>query len=375
MKIFKLPDLGEGLSDAEIVTWHVTPGDHVVVDQPLVSVETDKAVVDIPSPWSGNIAKLFAEPGDIVDTGADLVAFDSEARSDPGAIVGSIPETSSGREDSGEIDQTPKEKKVTERKLASPAVRQLARERGIDLSSIQGSGPDGAITTLDLEQQSDFPGDEIQVEKVSGVRRAMVRSMSKSGSEVVPATVMDDADIEHWQGSTDITIRLVRAVEAGIAAEPGLNAWFYPARGERWLHKKINLGLAVDTPDGLFAPVLRDVSSRTDLDLRQGLQQLRRDVEARSIPPEELRGQTITLSNFGMIGGRYAALVVVPPQVAILGAGRISTRICLEQSNVCTHRILPLSLSFDHRVVTGGEAARFLAAVVRSLENQETRGN
>ena len=375
MKIFKLPDLGEGLSDAEIVTWHVTPGDHVVVDQPLVSVETDKAVVDIPSPWSGDIAKLYAEPGDVVDTGADLVAFDGDARSDPGAIVGSLPETSTNPKDPSDIGQPATEKPATGRKLASPAVRQLARERDIDLSSIQGSGPDGAITTLDLEQQSNFPGDDILVERVSGVRRAMVRSMSKSGSEVVPATVMDDADIEHWQGSTDITIRLVRAVEAGIEAEPGLNAWFYPERGERWLHKNINLGLAVDTPDGLFAPVLRNVSSRTDLDLREGLQRLREDVGARSIPPEELRGQTITLSNFGMIGGRYAELVVVPPQVAILGAGRITTRLCLEQNNVCTHRILPLSLSFDHRVVTGGEAARFLGAVVRSLEKQIERGN
>ena len=372
MKIFQLPDLGEGLSDAEIVTWHVTPGDHVVVDQPLVSVETDKALVEIPSPWSGDIAQLFAEPGDIVETGADLVAFGGDARSDPGAIVGSLPKSSAERGDSSEIDHTPSEGTKPDRIIASPAVRQLARERGIDLSSIEGSGPDGAITTFDLEQQSELADEAFQIERVSGVRRSMVRSMTRSGSQVVSATVMDDADIEHWQGNTDITIRLVRAVQAGITAEPGLNAWFYPERGERWLHKKINLGLAVDTSEGLFAPVLRNVSSRTDLDLREGLQRLRKDVEARSIPPDELRGQTITLSNFGMIGGRYAALVVVPPQVAILGAGQISTRLCLEQENVRSHRILPLSLSFDHRVVTGGEAARFLGAVVRSLEKQET---
>ena len=375
MKIFKLPDLGEGLSDAEIVSWHVTPGDHVVVDQPLVSVETDKALVEIPSPWSGDIAQLFAEPGDIVETGADLVAFGGDARSDPGAIVGSLPESSTEWGDSGGIDRAPIEGTESDRILASPAVRQLARERGIDLSSIDGSGPDGAVTTLDLEQQSDLTDEAFQVERVSGVRRSMVRSMTRSGSEVVSATVMEDADIEHWQDNTDITIRLVRAVEAGIATEPGLNAWFYPERGERWLHNNINLGLAVDTPDGLFAPVLRNVSSRTDRDLRAGLQRLRKDVEARSIPPDELRGQTFTLSNFGMIGGRYAALVVVPPQVAILGAGQISTQLCLEEDNVRSHRILPLSLSFDHRVVTGGEAARFLAAVVRSLEKQVIRGN
>lgn len=368
MKVFKLPDLGEGLTDAEIVAWHVTPGDHVVKDQPLVSVETDKAVVDIPAPWSGDVARLFAEPGDIVDTGADLVAFDSEARSDPGAIVGTLPASEPDEEAAPQVLEQAGADLNTGRIYASPAVRQLARERGIDLSVIQGSGPDGAITTRDLEQLSNTPGENVQVERIAGVRRAMLRSMSKAGAEVVAATVMDEADIEHWPDNTDITIRLVRAIEAGFATEPGLNAWFYPERGERWLHQKINLGLAVDTPDGLFAPVLQDISSRTDQDLREGLERLRRDVEARSIPPEELRGQTITLSNFGMIGGRTAALVVVPPQVSILGAGRITSRLCLDQDTVSSHRVLPLSLSFDHRVVTGGEATRFLMAVVQSLE-------
>ncbi len=368
MKVFKLPDLGEGLTDAEIVTWHVAPGDHVVKDQPLVSVETDKAVVDIPAPWPGDVAQLFAEPGDIVETGADLVAFDGEARSDPGAIVGTLPPSQSEEKQSPQVADQPSTNLKTGRIYASPVVRQLARERGIDLSIIRGSGPDGAITTRDLEQQGNIPGDNVRVERIVGVRRAMMRSMSKSGAAVVAATVMDEADIEHWPDNTDITIRLVRAIEAGVAAEPGLNAWFYPERGERWLHQRIDLGLAVDTPDGLFAPVLQNISSRADQDLREGLQKLRRDVETRSIPPDELRGQTITLSNFGMIGGRTAALVVVPPQVSILGAGRITARLCLDQEKVTSHRILPLSLSFDHRVVTGGEATRFLMAVIGSLE-------
>lgn len=368
MKVFKLPDLGEGLKDAEVVAWHVTPGDHVVKDQPLVSVETDKAVVDIPAPWSGDVAQLFAEPGDIVETGADLMAFDGEARRDPGAIVGALPGNKLKEKQAPPTADQSRSNLINERVHASPAVRQLARERGIDLAIIRGSGPNGAITTRDLEQQDNSPGENVRVERIAGVRRAMVRSMSKSGAAVVAATVMDEADIEHWPDKTDITIRLVRAVEAGVATEPGLNAWFYPERSERWLHQRIDLGLAVDTPDGLFAPVLQDIASRTDQDLREGLQKLRRDVDARSIPPDELRGQTTTLSNFGMIGGLSAALVVVPPQVSILGAGRITSRLCLDQEKVSSHRILPLSLSFDHRVVTGGEATRFLMAVVDSLE-------
>ncbi|MGI9316511.1 MAG: dihydrolipoamide acetyltransferase family protein [bacterium] len=371
MKVFKLPDLGEGLTDAEIVSWHVSPGDHVVADQPIVSVETDKAVVEIPSPWSGNVSRLFAEPGDIVETGADLVEFDSDTRSNPGAIVGSLPDVHSDKAKFVGADQQPQTHMEAARVHASPAVRQLAHERGIDISTIQGSGPDGAVTTMDLEQHGGPAADEVKVERIMGVRRAMVRSMSKSGAEVVPATVTDEADIEHWPEDTDITICLVRALEAGILAEPGLNAWFYSGRGERWVHQRINLGLAVDTPDGLFAPVLRDVASRNDEDLRIGLQNLRQDVKARSIPPDELRGQTITLSNFGTIGGRFAALVVVPPQVSILGAGRITRRACLHQGDISFHRILPLSLTFDHRVVTGGEAARFLSAVIHSLEQEK----
>ena len=349
MKIFKLPDLGEGLQDAEIVSWHVSPGDHVVADQPLVSVETAKAVVELPSPGSGYIARLYGEPGDIIPIGADLVEFNQQARSDPGAIVGDLPE------------------KAT-RVRVTPAVRRLAGELGVDLSTIGGTGPDGAITSQDIERCAKTSLEDVQIERVSGVRRAMAQSMSRAGKEIVPATVTDDADIDHWPADSDVTIRLVRAIEAGVKSEAGLNAWYYPDRGERWIHGEIDLGLAVDTPDGLFAPVLRNIASRGDEDLRGGLQKLRRDVESRAIPAEELKGQTFTLSNFGMISGRYAALVIVPPQVAILGAGRISTRVVLCRGQAVGHRILPLSLTFDHRIVSGGEAARFMAAVKSSLE-------
>ncbi|MGB5706293.1 MAG: dihydrolipoamide acetyltransferase family protein [Arenicellales bacterium] len=372
MKVFKLPDLGEGLKDAEIVSWHVSTGDHVVVDQPLVSVETDKAVIEIPSPWAGNIVELFAETGDVIETGSDLVAFDSEARSDPGAIVGSLPKSRPEETESSRPQQDLSNHFETDRINASPAVRQLARERGIDLKTTQGSGPNGAITTQDVKSQTASFATDFEVERITGVRRAMVRSMSKSGAEVVPATVTDQADIERWPENADITIRLVRAIEVGVAAEPGLNAWFYPDKGERWVHRNIDLGLAVDTPDGLFAPVLRSIASRSDQELRKGLEKLRHDVAARSIPPNELRGQTISLSNFGMIGGRYAVLVVVPPQVAILGAGKIMTQAVMENGEIKIHRFLPLSLTFDHRVVTGGEAARFLSAVMMSLQIEKS---
>lgn len=349
MKVFKLPDLGEGLKDAEIVSWHVSPGDHVVTDQPLVSVETAKAVVELPSPSSGYIAKLFGKPGDIIPIGADLVEFSREARGDPGAIVGDLPE-----------------KATTVR--VTPAVRRLAGELGVDLSAIEGSGPQGAITSQDVKTAAQSGQKNFKVERISGVRRAMAQSMSKAGAEIVPATVTEEADIDHWPADADVTISLIRAIEAGVKSEAGLNAWYFADRGERWIHDKIDVGLAVDTPEGLFAPVLRDIASRSREDLRAGLQKLRRDVESRAIPADELKGQTITLSNFGMITGLHAALVIIPPQVAILGAGRISRRLVLNQGQVSARRMLPLSMTFDHRVVTGGEAARFLAAVKSSLE-------
>ncbi len=356
MTTFKLPDLGEGLQDAEIVSWHVSQGDHVVQDQPLVSVETAKAVVEIPSPQAGRVAQIFGKPGDVVETGADLVRFADAPGGDPGAIVGQLP---------GQTD----------RAKASPAVRRLAEQLGVNLAGITGSGPAGSITKTDVENAAAADMEGITVEKVSGVRRAMAQTMAKSGAEVVAATVTDEADISNWTADTDITIRLMQAISTGLRAEPGLNAWYYASRGERWLHERINLGLAVDTPDGLFVPTLRDIGARDRSDLREGLQRLRADVAARSIPPEELRGQTITLSNFGMIAGLHAALVIVPPQVAIVGAGRIFERPGLQDGALTTQRLLPLSLTFDHRVVTGGEAARFLTALIAALQQTSHGGD
>jgi pyruvate dehydrogenase E2 component (dihydrolipoamide acetyltransferase) len=194
----------------------------------------------------------------------------------------------------------------------------------------------------------------------------MAARMAHAHAEVVPATVSDDADVEAWEDG-DVTIRLVRAIIAGCAAEPALNAWFDSQNQGRRLHDKVDLGIAVDTEDGLFVPVLRDVARRDPADLRRGLENMKADIRARTIPPEELRGATITLSNFGTVSGRYAAPVVVPPQVAILSTGRIVPRVVAAAGQPAVHRIIPLSLTFDHRVVTGGEAARFLAAVIADL--------
>ena len=171
-----------------------------------------------------------------------------------------------------------------------------------------------------------------------------------------------------WAEDTDVTMRLVRAMAAGVAAAPGLNAG-YDAAGERLLiHPEVHLGIAVDTEGGLFVPVLNDIANRPVDDLKRGLEALKAAVRSRQIPLEHLKGQTITLSNFGTLGGRHAHLAIVPPQVAIAGAGRIVRKVVPDGDGVAVHPVLPMSLTFDHRVVTGGEAARFLMALILDLE-------
>lgn len=364
MKTFNLPDLGEGLQDAEVVAWHVATGDHVVADQPLVAVETDKAVIEIPSPYAGRIAQLHAKSGDRVKVGAPLVEFAEGTPADTGAIVGELarPLPSSGKG----VEARP----PVSGPKAAPAVRRRAHELGVDLADVVATGPDGAIITEDVEKTARIAAAATPAEEVRGVRRAMAVNMARAGAEIVPATVSDDADIGDWQESEDFTVRLVRAIVAGCKAAPALNAWYDGARMERRLHSMIDLGLAVDIGDGLIVPVLRDVGNRDAASLRQGVDRLKADVRARTVPLVELRGQTITLSNFGMFAGRYATLVIVPPQVAILGAGMARLVVVPHDGKPVVRRVLPLSLTFDHRAVTGGEAALFLRAAICDLEQQ-----
>jgi 2-oxoisovalerate dehydrogenase E2 component (dihydrolipoyl transacylase) len=364
MKIFKLPDLGEGLQEAEIVEWHVKVGDDVEADQPILSVETAKAIVEIPAPYSGRIAKLFGKPGDIAHLGAPLVGFEGEAKEeDTGTVVGKM-------EVGAKVlsDAPAGVTRAAGGIKATPAVRALARKLEVDLAMVTPTGADGLITAGDVERVHKILSEAGPQEVLRGVRRAMAQNMTLANAEVAAATLMDEADIDVWPEKTDVTIRLIRALVAGCRAEPSLNAWYDSQAVGRRVLKKIDLGIAADTPDGLFVPVLRDVGNRDASDLRRGLENLKRDVRARKIPPEELRGNTITLSNYGTIAGRYAAPVVLPPTVAILGAGKIRNAVVAVDGQPAVHRIMPLSLTFDHRTVTGGEAGRFLAAVIADLE-------
>lgn len=363
MSEFRLADLGEGLHEAELISWHVEVGDHVVADQPIASVETDKAVVEIPSPQSGRIARLHGTPGDIIEVGDRLIEFADEAGPDAGTVVGRVPRPARSGGD-----------RVAR---ASPAARNLARRLGVTLAGLDGSGPDGVVTVQDVERAAGEaaaaaegrPGPDIR--PMRGVRRAMSVNMAEAGAEVVPATVNDLAAIDRWAGGQDVTLRLVRAIARACESEPALNAWYLGLEKGRVMNERVDLGIAMDTEAGLFVPVLRDVARRKLADIRRGIEAMKADVRSRKVPLEELRGQTITLSNFGMFGGRFAALVVLPPQVAIVGAGRVHDAVVPRDGKATVTRVLPISLTFDHRAVMGGEAARFLATLIADLEKPQ----
>ncbi len=365
MKIFKLPDLGEGLQEAEIVTWHVKAGDTVAVDQPLASVETAKAIVDIPSPYAGKIMKLYGNERDVAHVGQPLVAFEG-GEEDSGTVVGKV---EVGQKVMAEAPATPSA--PAHGIKATPAVRALARKLNVDLAMVTPTGADGLLTSADVQRAARILAEIGPQELLRGVRKVMAQSMTLAHAEVASATLMDDADIDAWPKGTNIMLRLMRAIVAACRAEPSLNAWFDSQAVGRRLLKNVDIGIAVDTNDGLLVPVLRNVEQRTPEDIAAALTKLIQDTRDRKVPPEDLRANTITLSNFGPIAGRYASPVVVPPTVAIVGAGRMRKEVVVVDDKPAVHRVLPLSVTFDHRAVTGGEAGRFMGAMIADLQRTD----
>ena len=373
---FRLPDLGEGLTEADVVEWYVAEGESVALDQPVVALESAKAVVDIPSPVAGRVRRHCARPGETVATGAPLVEFevDGEITADAAGDIRDAGAATTGppRADAPAARDAPAAATdaapAPARIVAMPAARAKARALGVDLASVTGTGPDGRIRVADVERAAERAATGAGEEVLRGVRKTMAERMALSRARVVPVTVTEDADIGDWRKGEDVTVRLVRAVVAGCAASPALNAWFDDDPPRRTAHRDVHLGIAADAGDGLFVPVLRDAGAREPAELRAEVDRLRVGVGARSLAPEELDGATITLSNFGMLAGRYGTPVVVPPQVAILGAGRAREEPVARDGAVVVRRRMPLSLTFDHRACTGAESSRFLAAVVADLE-------
>jgi len=412
-KNFHLPDLGEGLPDATIVEWFVKVGDVIALDAPLVSMETAKAVVEVPSPFSGKVLALAGGEGDIIPTGSVLAQFELDpnmpqradgqdtghshghaapsptpstgqtAAAQPDKVVasdngGEIAKPGAERDDAGTVVGAMQSSNAVHAEQAVavggvkavPAVRATARKLGVDLTRVRATGTDGAVTMADVKQAAADGSAKVgaaparaavaapaaaapapvaraaesrtplsaagrpmrtqppgvvakgQPEPLKGVRRNMARVMADAHSKVVPTTLNDDADIHAWVPGNDVTARLVRSIVVACQKVPALNAWFDGDALTRTLHNQVDIGIAVDTDDGLFVPALRNADMLDARGIREGVNRLREQVESRSIAASELSGYTISLSNFGMFAGRYATPVVVPSSVPAVPATR-----------------------------------------------------
>ncbi len=387
MKIFYLPDLGEGLAEAEIREWYVKTGETVTVDQPVASMETAKAVVDVPSPYAGKIVELHGKANEMIQTGAPLITFDvEESASDKskGSVVGVL-EESETKWNEGDTVIIGAAKTKTAAVKAMPAARLLAKEMNVDLSQVSATGPQGLITPDDVKKHmqqhaslssfssspSTSSSEITKVQALHGVRRMMANAMTQSHREIVPVTVIEDADITDCGKNVDMTVCLLQAIVAAVKAEPALNAWFDSKTLEIKLFDHVNIGLAVDTPEGLFVPVIKHAEQQSADELRRVIDTYKKTVRDRTVAPADMQGATITLSNFGMISGRYATPIIMPPAVAILGCGRSRDAVLARQGQAVVGRIVPLSLTFDHRAVTGGEATRFLSVIIQHLQKKE----
>ena len=449
MREFKLPDLGEGLTEAEIVEWHVSADQDIKLNQPLVSVETDKAVVEVPSPVSGRVISLHGAPGDVIPVGDVLARFDdgssarergypaperglpsprqSEAapdtssaaakadgkdKGDAPGVVGELPAAALVMADTtASAAATPRKPRVK----AAPSVRALARELGIDLTQVQGSGPQGRITAKDIAKAAEPPwerglpgprhgeaapepsqerglhgrrmeqagtrasrphrGQDALAplpagsgEKLSGPRRAMFHSMTAAHRDVALCTVMDDADIHDWESPRDFTPRLIRSMAAGCRAEPRLNGAFNAETGVLYMAEEVHMGLAMHTPHGLIVATIYNAGKLNLNELRDEVARLKKAGVDRTLKPEEVRGYTITLSNIAGGSSRYATPLMVPPTVGILGSGAARDEVVAVDGVIVIRRMLPLSLTFDHRCVAGADASRFLSAVLADLK-------
>lgn len=355
MTIFNLPDLGEGLPDAEIHEWYIKVGDKVAQDEPIVSMETAKAVVDVPSPQAGVVLKLYGNPGTMIRTGQPLIEFEAlENQKSSATVVGELEEQAGVH-----LNHLPQSQTLSNRPKASVKVRAYANSLNINLEDVVGTDEYGVISIDDINaHRNQNPHlSQNEYEPLKGVRRQMAEAMQKSHQQVVPVTIFDDVNIAHWQKPYDISVRLIEAICFAVKEEPSLNVWFN-GRGVKRL-EDVNLGLAIDNAEGLFVPVIKKVNHLKTHEIREKIDSLKKAVADRSLPPEEFMHASFTLSNFGKFAGKYASPIIVPPMVAILAVGRLYDN----------GKILPLSLSFDHRAVTGGEATRFLGQLMQSLES------
>jgi len=410
---FRFPDVGEGIHEGEIVRWLVKEGDSVRPDQPLVEVETDKAVVEIPAPRAGTILHMAVGAGEKIQVGEVLVVIGeagerkSLAASASVSVVGSLDMATTELPPSPEVAQAarPASSAPPPRVLAIPSVRKLARDLGVELTQVTPTGPHGRIrredvlraagqrpvrqappapappvTPAGLEHDQHGP---VEYEPLSALRRTIAQAMVIAATTAVPVTTTDEADVTELvalrersnaaaaEHNVHVTLLpfLMKAVVAALRQHPKLNASLDEAQNRLALKRYYHLGIATDTAEGLIVPVIKDVDQKNMVTLATDLARLTDLARTRRIPLTDLRGGTFTISNYGAIGGIFATPMLHLPEVAILGVGKLLQKPVAHGGEVVIRTILPLSLTFDHRALDGAEAQRFLNALIAYLAN------
>ena len=378
---FKLPDLGEGLTEGEIARWLVAEGEAVREDQPLVEIQTDKTTVEVPSPAAGTVARILVAEGETVPVGTVLVVIgadagapaDEQPRAEPapaGAAAGArvAPTPAADRAPSGRV-------------RATPLVRRLAQELGVDLGSLPATGPQGRVTEADVrlaaaaaDEHSAGPGAPSEGRRIPlrGVRRLIAEHLTAAHREVPAVTVVEECDfgeLDRVRGERSYLPYVLAATVHGLRGVPELNA---RVEGEEIvLLERYDLGVAVQTEQGLVVPVLRSADRRSLDELEAEAARLAEAARGGALRPEELRGSTFTLTSGGKLGGLFATPLVNHPEVGILGVHRVAERPVVRDGEIVVRPIGWLSCTFDHRVVDGVRATEFLLAVVGRLERPE----
>ncbi|HEX9351420.1 MAG TPA: dihydrolipoamide acetyltransferase family protein [Gaiellaceae bacterium] len=352
---FKLPDLGEGLTEGEVARWLVSEGDEVAEDQPLVEIQTDKTTVEIPSPAAGKVASILVEEGKVVPVGTVLVVIGED---------GAEPKTDTSR------GQAPRQVEPG-RVRATPLVRRLAQELNVDLQGLMGTGQQGRVTEADVRAaatsggQAPGPGREGRREALRGVRRLIAEHMARAHREVPAVTWVEECDF----GAVDLKLlvpTVLKACAQALQEFPELNARL---EGDEIVYlERYDLGVAVQTDDGLVVPVVRGCDTASIDELAAEVARLAEGARAGTLKPEELRGSTFTVTSAGKLAGLFQTPIVNHPEVAILSIGRIAPRPVVREDGLGVGQVGHIALTFDHRVVDGARAAEFGLSVIARLE-------
>jgi pyruvate dehydrogenase E2 component (dihydrolipoamide acetyltransferase) len=360
---FKLPDLGEGLTEGEVARWLVTEGQEIAEDDPLVEIQTDKATVEIPSPYAGTVLKILVAEGEVAPVGTVLVFVGGPDEAIPGDETASV---DPGRDHSRAADVPAAGRGSAGKVQATPLVRRIAGELGVDLGAVTGTGPGGRITEDDVRAAADGAPSEGRREPMRGVRRLIAEHMARAHREVPPVTWVEECDFGAVARG-ELLATVVKACADALAEHPELNARLEGddiVYLERW-----DIGVAVQTEQGLVVPVVRGCREKSVAEIHAEIERLAEAAREGTIAADEVRGSTFTVSSAGKLAGLFQTPIVNYPEVAILSIGRIGPRAVVRDGEIVVAEVGTIAITFDHRVVDGARAAAFGLSVIGRLES------